>query len=56
VAWDCAAAKVADNVFRASVADFVNDMMMCIDMAFHTHSGSAQPESLPARSLVIIYF
>jgi hypothetical protein len=39
VAWDYAAATVADNAFGALVADFADEMVVFTDMAFHTHSG-----------------
>ena len=50
VAWDTASANVADNAFRALVADFVDDMVIFTDMAFHASRGRpAQSESVQAR-------
>jgi len=39
VAWDYASANVADNAFRALLADFADDMVIFTDMAFHSYSG-----------------
>jgi hypothetical protein len=39
VAWDYASANVADNAFGALVADFVDEMVVFTDLAFHTHGG-----------------
>jgi hypothetical protein len=39
VAWDYAAANVADNAFGALVADFADEMVVFTDMAFHSYSG-----------------
>jgi hypothetical protein len=39
VAWDYAAANVADNAFRDLVADFQEEMVVFTDMAFHSWQG-----------------
>jgi hypothetical protein len=39
VAWDYAAANVADNAFRDLVADFQDEMVIFTDMAFHSWQG-----------------
>ena len=39
VAWDYAAANVADNAFRGLIADFQDAMVILTDTAFHSHVG-----------------
>jgi hypothetical protein len=39
VAWDCAAANVADNAFHQLIADFQDDMVILTDTGFHTKEG-----------------
>ena len=39
VAWDYAAMNVADNAFRALIADFQDEMVLLTDMAFHSAAG-----------------
>ena len=39
VAWDYAAANVADNAFRDVIADFQDEMVVLTDMAFHSTTG-----------------
>jgi hypothetical protein len=39
VAWDYAAANVADNAFRDLIADFQEEMVILTDMAFHSAAG-----------------
>ncbi len=39
VAWDYAAANVADNAFQALIADFQDEMVVLTDMAFHSRAG-----------------
>ncbi len=39
VAWDYAAANVADNAFRNVIADFQDEMVLLTDMAFHSATG-----------------
>ncbi len=39
VAWDYAAANVADNAFRELIADFQDEMVVLTDMAFHRAEG-----------------
>jgi len=46
VAWDYAAANVADNAFGALVADFADEMVVFTDMAFHTHGGDPPNQKL----------
>jgi hypothetical protein len=38
VAWDYAAANVADNAFRGLIADFADEMVILTDTAFHSHA------------------
>jgi hypothetical protein len=35
VAWDCAAANVADNAFHQIIADFQDEMVILTDTGFH---------------------
>lgn len=39
VAWDCAAANVADNAFHQLIADFQDDMVILTDTGFHAKEG-----------------
>ena len=39
VAWDYAAANVADNAFHDLIADFQDEMVIFTDMSFHTRAG-----------------
>jgi hypothetical protein len=39
VAWDYAAANVADNAFQALITDFQDEMVILPDMAFHSVAG-----------------
>ncbi len=39
VAWDYAAANVADNAFRDLIADFQDEMVILTDTAFHSTEG-----------------
>ncbi len=39
VAWDYAAANVADNAFRDLIADFADEMVILTDTAFHSQLG-----------------
>jgi hypothetical protein len=39
VAWDYAAANVADNAFQDMIAEFVDEMVVFTDMAFHRADG-----------------
>lgn len=39
VAWDCAAANVADNAFHQLIADFQDEMVILTDMGFHAKAG-----------------
>ena len=39
VAWDYAAANVADNAFRDLIADFQDEMVLLTEMAFHSAAG-----------------
>jgi hypothetical protein len=39
VAWDCAAANVADNAFHQLITDFQDDMVILTDTGFHAKAG-----------------
>ena len=39
VAWDYAAANVADNAFQAVIADFQDELVILTDTAFHSAEG-----------------
>jgi hypothetical protein len=39
VAWDYAAANVADHAFHELISDFQDEMVILTDMAFHQHMG-----------------
>jgi len=48
VAWDYASANVADNAFGALVAEFVDEMVVFTDMAFHRQWGDP-PNQKPCK-------
>ncbi len=49
VAWDYAAANVADNAFRALIADFQDAMVVLTDTAFHSQAGDPPNQKVCKR-------
>ena len=49
VAWDYAAANVADNAFRDLIADFQDAMVVLTDTAFHSQAGDPPNQKVCKR-------
>jgi len=49
VAWDYAAANVADNMFRALIADFADELVILTDTAFHSQLGDPPNQKVCQR-------
>jgi hypothetical protein len=49
VAWDYAAANVADNTFRDLIADFAHEMVILTDTAFHSQLGDPPNQKVCKR-------